>query len=121
MGDLNGFRSGGKNLESADYRLASGPPPTIFAESRNLRDCLCGWVGEGKDKGYPCKLTLFVEMGRLKISINDPTRKLMGFGTLDLETGLVDALEHALGDGGIEWRKQKERQTGGYRGPGSGS
>lgn len=110
-----GFRESVSSASSGGYQLAQGPCPAIFAESRSLRDCLCGFMDGSKVASSPMKLTLFTEGGRVKACINDPTRDRMGFVTLDESLSLVESIERALEDGGLEWRPRPKRDNQSFR------
>lgn len=85
-----------------------------FAGNRTIMECLTGWNGDSKAKLTPCKLSLFYEMGHVKLMVNDPVGGRIGFVTLKPHAeGLAGAVEHAL-LGGIEWRKAPDKPTGGF-------
>jgi hypothetical protein len=80
-----------------------------FAGSRILIEALSGWPLSGGKPTVPVKISIFCEMGRVKLCINDPARKRLGFVTVvsvggDLLESIIQALQ-----GEIEWRKAKEK------------
>lgn len=86
-----------------------------FADDRTLISCLTGFDPDSKEALSPCKVTLFHEMGCVKLSISDPAGKRVGFVTLSQEYPTIgEALAAAL-EGGVDWRAAKEPQTGGFR------
>lgn len=81
----------------------------IFRGGLSVGDCLCGF---GRDKdGWRegCKITLFWDLGRLKIAVQDPQQNRVGFATLDTARPLIEALEDVLSSGSIDWRPSKPR------------
>lgn len=104
------------NASRASARLALSTEIPIFAGCRVLQDCLCGSAANGRQATAPCKLSIFVEGGRIKAAVNDTHGKRVGFVTLDPNLTLAEALEQALGGEGLEWRPVKEQPKGAWRG-----
>jgi len=91
--------------------LTLDPLSPIVAKNPEMYECLCGYSDE-KGKHVPgCKITIFHEMGNLKIAINDPVTGRVGFGVLDPGQKLSQAIEELCGGSGLEWRV-----SGGKRG-----
>jgi hypothetical protein len=64
---------------------------------------------EGKPR-EPASIRLFVQDGRLKAAINDPSSGMVWFATLDAEMAPLDALEAHFGGDLGEWREQKDKK-----------
>lgn len=87
-----------------------------FAGSRMLLQALTGYVPGEKNACPPVKVTLFYELGSLKLCVNSPVDDRLGFVTLKAQDGsLEDAIEAAL-SGGIDWRKRPKAAAGGWQG-----
>lgn len=84
-----------------------------FAGSRILLQALTGYVPGEKNTLGRVKVSIFYEMGHVKLCLTDDLGGRLGFVTLDPENGtLEECLEAALA-GGIEWRKKPEKQNWG--------
>lgn len=76
----------------------------IHSECPCLLPALEGDVDEKGHGRPPMKLKLFVEGGRLKVSLDDAANKRSGFMTLDTTGSLGEVLERALECDGWDWR-----------------
>lgn len=81
-----------------------------FADSRIVIEALTGYSPNGGKGCPPMKVTLFFEGGRLKVAVNDPTGKRVGFasvaegGPRSLGAAIAETLE-----GGLDWRPTRDQ------------
>jgi hypothetical protein len=86
-----------------------------FAGSRMAIPALTGYDPKTSKAVAVVKLTLFYEMGRVKICVNSPLDDRLGFVTLPTDVpDLAAAIDAALA-GGIEWRKRPKWEEGASR------
>lgn len=55
----------------------------------------------------PSAIRLFVQDGRLKAAVNDPSSEMVWFVTLDGRMDPLEAIERSLAEGTSEWREAK--------------
>ncbi len=81
------------------------PDDPMFTKNPELFECLVGYQGE--KKWIPgCKISIWAEMGNIKLCINDDFNYRIGFAVLDTHLKLSQALEEVLDGSGIEWRQK---------------
>jgi hypothetical protein len=86
-----------------------------FAVNRNLMSCLTGYDRETEQALTPCKVSLFYELGHVKLCVNDTKKERVGFATLQPHpAGLLASIEEALASP-LDWRKAKKGDTQGFR------
>jgi hypothetical protein len=84
-----------------------------FADNRILMAAITGYDPISESAVPVVKVTIFYELGSVKLCVNSPVDERLGFITLKASDGtLSEAIEAAL-MGGIEWRKRPKSQPGG--------
>jgi len=68
---------------------------------------LTGWSGKQRKSG---SLSLFCEDGKWKSCVNDRDGGFYAFLSADSFWGLLDALEHGLKSGSLEWRSSSRKK-----------
>lgn len=87
-----------------------------FAGNRILLQAITGYVPGEKTQVPPVSITIFYEMGHVKLCVNDKHGKRLGFVTLtEGHESLAEAIEAAL-EGRLEWRKKREGENGPWQG-----
>lgn len=86
-----------------------------FADDRIIISALTGYDPESKEPLGECKITIFYELGRIKLSVSDPRTKRVGFVTLEPSHPTLGACIVSALQGGLDWRQSKESPQGGFR------
>jgi hypothetical protein len=83
----------------------------MFVRDQNLYDCLAGYEND-KGKRVPgCKISLWIELGNVKLCVNDDHYGRVGFAVLNTGMKLSQAIEEVLECDGIEWRPRTGKKT----------
>ena len=81
----------------------------MFTLAQNLYDCLAGFPGD-KGKQMPgCKISLWIELGNVKLCVNDDHFGRVGFAVLNTGMALGEAIEEVLDGDGLEWRPKGKK------------
>jgi hypothetical protein len=101
-----------KPVQSTSVGAAGGYAPGLQTEYPNLADFLCqtSWEDAAgkRESRTPGSLTVFVEMGKVKLCLNDKALMRVGFLSADsMEEALINA-ERKLGDDSVDWRPSDE-------------
>lgn len=83
----------------------------IFRANPELLDCLAGYVGDTGKKIPGCKISLWIELGNLKLCVNDDHYGRVGFAILNTGLKLSQAIEEVLDCDGIEWRPNSKNKA----------
>lgn len=108
--DVHKGKAGGSELGAVKAIQAH------FAGNRILMAAVTGYDPETESAVPAVKVTLFYELGSLKLCVNSSLDDRLGFVTLRAEDGtLSEAIEAAL-IGGIDWRKRPKQPQGAWQG-----
>lgn len=98
------------------YRSRAGSPngnrlppgvAAVDAQFQQSYPALCEYMTSTLTDGKPCftaTVLFFCEEGKWKACVRDRERDMVCFRSSESFTGLLEALERALADGGAEWR-----------------
>lgn len=100
-----GFRTARSGTVNGD--MAVGQDTPMFVHNPELYDCLAGYEGDKGKKIPGCKVSLWIEMGNVKLCVNDDHYGRTGFAVLDTSLKLSQAIEQVLDGNGIEWRAKQ--------------
>lgn len=105
MSSFRTMRSGTVNTTAAvdvNWPLLGG--------SEALMDCLFGYLSDdGKKKMKPCKLSVFVEEGNVKVCVRDEEYGRSAFAVLDPFKTFGEALIEVLDSGTLSWHSTRGR------------
>lgn len=109
--DVHKGKDGGSELAQAEAVQGQ------FAGNRILMQALTGYVPGEKDAVPRVKVTVFYEMGVVKLCVNEPQTDRLGFVTLDPVHAEIGAAIDAALLGGLDWRKRPKPVQGAWQGP----
>lgn len=90
--------------------MGDGAKSPMFEHNPELWDCLAGYEGD-KGKRIPgCKMSVWIELGNVKLCVNDDHMGRVGFALLDTSLTLSQAIEQVLDGNGLEWRPRGKKQ-----------
>lgn len=101
-------RAGGKQRDPPSDNGVS--LPTFPIDLGAIEEFLTRQEWAPGEARVPGSLTMFAELGRLKLCLHDKDQGLVGFVTAATWLGLWSATEAQLRDGTVDWRASKEQR-----------
>lgn len=84
---------------------------TMFKQNPEIVDVLVGYRQDNGKMRPGCKISLWVELGNVKLCVNDDHMGRVGFAVLNTGLKLSQAIEEVLDANGIEWRPNSKKKA----------